>query len=96
MDFLCFRVLIKYVPNILMILMYVMLYFQMQHMFVVSKISSANQMQNRMSHKKMTQIMKMVTWTIVGFFVVVEVFLIVAMLICLGIENDRTTIVLQR
>lgn len=49
-----FRVLIKYVPNILMILMYVMLYFQMQHMFVVSKISSANQMQNRMSHKKMT------------------------------------------
>ena len=46
--------LIKYVPNILMILMYVMLYFQWQHMFVVSKISSANQMQNRMTHTKMT------------------------------------------
>ena len=72
--------LIKYVPNILMILMYVMLYFQWQHMFVVSKISSADQMQNRMNHTKMTQIMKIVTWAIVGVFVIVEVLLLMGVL----------------
>lgn len=44
-------ILLKYIPNIFLTLNYMLLYFQMEHLFIVSKIQSSNMMQNQMSQK---------------------------------------------
>lgn len=72
-------VLLRYVPSILMTLTYVMLYFQMQKLFVISRIKQRSA--GRISQNQTMQIIKIVTWVLVGIFVIVEFMLIVLVLV---------------
>lgn len=60
---------------------YMMIYFLMENLFLMSRIQSTSQMQNRYSSKQVAKIIKSLGYIFVGIFVLVEFLLMVLVII---------------
>lgn len=67
-------VLLRLVPSILNILTYVLIYFQMQNLFIISRI---HQRQHGINQKQIMYIIKVVIYVFTGLVVVTEFLLLV-------------------
>lgn len=79
-------VLLRYFPTILLTLTYVLIYFQMQNLFVISRVQSSNSKSSRFTTEKVMRIIKVVTWILMGCFVIIE-FLLITGVFILSIKN---------
>ena len=59
---------------------FMVLYFQVERLFVLSKLQSSSQMQNKISQTQMIKIIKILSWVLMGCFFVLESVLILGIL----------------
>lgn len=83
--FLIVLVMLKYIPTIMMTLIYVLIYFQMQSLFVISRVK---QRSSKVNQNQAMKIIKIITWILMAFFVIVEFMLIV--LVIASVINQTT------
>lgn len=73
-------VILQYVPTIMLTIQFMVLYFQIERLFVLSKIQSSSQMQNKITQAQMIKYIKIISWITMGFFFVIESVLILGIL----------------
>jgi hypothetical protein len=66
-----FRILLRYIPITFLTLSYMLLYFQMEHLFIVSKIQGSNMLQNQMSQKQLAFTIKIISWVVTVLFTLI-------------------------
>lgn len=85
-NFSLLLVLLRYFPTILLTLTYVLIYFQMQNLFVISRLQISSAKSSRFTTEKVMRIIKIVTWILMGCFVIIE-FLLLTGVFILSIKN---------
>ena len=70
-----------YMPTIFMVLLYTLLYYQLEMLMTMSRISSGQVFRTRLQDRKLGKVLKIVTFTIVGIFMALQLLMIALTLI---------------
>jgi len=79
-------VVLRYLPNVLSTLIYVLLYFMMERLFTVGRIQSSMQYQRVKSSKKLLKCFKIYLFLMVAIFIITESICCVCVLF-LGLQR---------
>lgn len=80
-------VVLRYLPNVLSTLIYVLLYFMMERLFTVGRIQSSMQYQQVKSSKKLLKYFKIYLFLMVAIFIITESICCVCVLF-LGLKRQ--------
>lgn len=80
-------VVLRYLPNVLSTLIYVILYFMMERLFAVGRIQSSMQYQHEKSSKKVLKCVRIALLVMVVIFIITETICCVCVLL-LGLKRE--------
>ena len=68
-------VVFYFLPTVFMVLCFALMYYQMELLMTVSRITGGEEMRSRLKNKKLAVIMRILVYTVMGVFVVIQLIM---------------------